>query len=104
MIVSRSVQEVSFCFSASSRWLVRGLRPGSVQWPRQEKGRGTAPSPVPRGRWRNSVHGTSAVVQTRPDQPRLAPEEALTAAQERVLELERPLEVLGPSSRCSRTL
>ena len=37
-------------------------------------------------------------VQTRRDQPRLVPEEALTAAQERVQKLERALEVLGEDS------
>ena len=80
--------------------VIRGPRPPSVQWPRQEKGKGkgAAPSPAPRGRWRNSVRGTSAVVQTRRDQPRLTPEEALTAPRERVQKLERALEVLGEDS------
>ena len=74
------------------------LLPFSGRANRKEKGKGVAPSPTPRGRWRNPDRGTSALAQTRRDQPRLSPEEAVTAARERVQKLERALEVLGEDS------
>ena len=91
-------------FVARSRRLVRGhrgLRPRSVQWPHQQKGKGkgVAPSAAPRGLWRNPDRGTRAPAQIRRDQPtRLSPEEVVTAAQERVQKLERALEVSGEDS------